>query len=212
MLAPTKGDVWVTNAFGIQMKYCSMAWDMHDFRWTMEENIANYDHIKNIVSKEEIEARAKRRAKRFQEIAVWSNETKTPVMSVAAYDWMPYSQAFPLQAVIKWGGTDYFTSTIAYMLAYAVMNGYKFIDLYGCNAEHAEEWAYQRDCLTGWIMYAKAKGKKVTVNGTKLRPLRARDGILYGYGTPQAEVPGSWYTQQMRAGGKEYTVTMFREE
>lgn len=213
MLAPRKGEVWVTNAHGKILPHCTMAWDMHDFGWTLDENFHNYDHLDHLYTDEERMERAVNRKKRFETIAEWSNDVGMPVMSVKAYDWIPASRAYPLEAVKGWSKVNYFTSTIAYMLAYAIMTGYKYIDIFGCDVEHAAEWAYQRDCITGWIMFGKARGKIITVNGSENRPLRAVDGIYYGYGTEQEEPEGQWYTQKIQTlDGELHDAHIFREK
>lgn len=188
-LAPKKGEVWVTNDLGIYI-YSTMIWDIHDFNWTVEENLENYIHWKNVEPEEKTRARVKYRQKRWELIKRHCNETDKPLMSTTKYDDVPSSRVFPLQDVAKRLGSYFFTSTMAYMLAYAIYVNYKYIDMYGCNVETGTEWAYQRDCISYWIGYARGKGIKVTISGTALRPLRIHHRIdrkLYSYDFSQPE-------------------------
>jgi hypothetical protein len=187
-LAPrrkTKGvEVWATNNAGMQ-QYCDMVFDMHNFDWTEEENLANYSHLIGIIPQEEIEKRAAQRFKAFKVMRNWMRENDKAIMSVKKYTDLNKSYVYPLEAIIKKFDCDLFTSVVPYMIAYAIFKKFKKIDLYGINCASNEEWRDQRDAVTGWLMFAKGKGIKVTVNGGAKRPLRAHDHKLYGYDIPQ---------------------------
>ena len=75
----------------------------------------------------------------------------------------------------------YFTSTIAYMVAYAVYKEATEIEMYGCPLLAKEEYNEQRPCIEFWIGYAMGKGIKVTVHKpTNILTAKPHMG-LYGY-------------------------------
>lgn len=83
--------------------------------------------------------------------------------------------------------TDYFTNSIAMMIAYAVYSKATQIDLYGCVLWGGSEYAYQKPNVEYWIGYARGKGIQVNLFGnTNL--LKTEDGNVYGYNTKQANI------------------------
>lgn len=181
--APTPGiEVWGTNNVALQQP-CDMIFDMHDLGWTWEENYENYSHLD--LTEEERVDRTNLRQRGFENLKKFAIETGTPIMSVRKYAGVP-GYAYPLQQIIKKFDCDMFSSVTPYMIALAIYKGARQIDLYGINCAHGEEWAYQREAVSGWLMFAKGKGIKVTVNGGKNRPLRLMNPTtLYGYGIEQ---------------------------
>ena len=54
---------------------------------------------------------------------------------------------------------EYLTSTIAYMVALAVMSGYKRIELFGVHmASNEEEYSMQRSCVETWLAFGWGRG------------------------------------------------------
>lgn len=70
--------------------------------------------------------------------------------------------AYPLDEVVSATG-DYFESTISYMLALAIYEGYKDIGIYGVSMNAGEEYAHQRPNLEYLIGLARGKGISVTI-------------------------------------------------
>lgn len=69
----------------------------------------------------------------------------------------PYPQAEKLVGL-------YLTSSPAYMMAMAILEGFEHIALFGCDmAVDDHEYFYQRPCLEGWIGYAKGLGIEVFI-------------------------------------------------
>ena len=58
---------------------------------------------------------------------------------------------------------DYFTSTIAFMLALAIHEGFGTIDLYGIDLTVGEEYDYQKPCAEFWIGLAMGRGIQVGI-------------------------------------------------
>ncbi len=69
---------------------------------------------------------------------------------------------FPYEALIRTHG-NYFTSTIAWLIALAIHEEVDEIGLWGVDLMLAEEYHHQRPCSEFYLGYAKAKGIKVTV-------------------------------------------------
>jgi hypothetical protein len=191
-IAPTKGEVWCMNDLGT-MRYCSILWDMHDFEWTDEEAWAQLKELhKESLPDEEILDRMEKRKDRFLRIAEFCNRSGLPVMSVRKYDGsgrtglnVPSSIGFPLEKVIKAVGTDFMNCSMAFAFAYAIMEGYTHVDLFGINVETGTEWVYQRDCVSYWIGRMEGMGMQVTINGSQWRPKVILDLKVYGFNIPQ---------------------------
>jgi hypothetical protein len=200
-LAPKPGegaDVWGTNNVCITQPV-DMAFDMHNFNWTLEEHIENYSHLAHMMSEDEIYERAKYREFSMARTLRYVKEHGITLMSQQQYEGFEKnkSMSYPLKKIIEAFDSDLFPSVVPYMIAYAIYMNYTYIDLYGVNCVHGEEWAYQRGAIEGWLMYAKAKKIIVTVNGLEDRPLRLFDGKLYGYGIPQS-TKGDLYRETLK--------------
>jgi hypothetical protein len=68
---------------------------------------------------------------------------------------------FPLNDAVELAGGGYFTSTVAYMLVYAIMQGFNRIRLYGFelwSGSDANEYLYQKNCFDFWIAFAIGRG------------------------------------------------------
>jgi hypothetical protein len=71
----------------------------------------------------------------------------------------------PIDALIKRFGLDYFTSTVAMELAYALsLEDVEEIGLWGIDLIHGTEWGDQRPCAEYWIGRAVERGIKVTTH------------------------------------------------
>lgn len=86
-----------------------------------------------------------------------------PVYMIDRRPDLPSSVRYPIEAAIQLGGRDYFTSTIAYMVALAVMEGFEEISLYGINLAIGDEYFYQKACAEWWIGFAEGRGISVYV-------------------------------------------------
>lgn len=72
-------------------------------------------------------------------------QTDVTVYMQDKYEDVPMSERYPLEdALALTPGFSYFTSSVAYALALAILNGYKRIELYGVEMETGTEYAHQR--------------------------------------------------------------------
>lgn len=83
---------------------------------------------------------------------------------------------YPLDKVVEKFGSRYFTSSIAYMLALAIMKKPKEINLWGIDMEAGTEYVHQRPCVLYWIGQAEARGITVTTSSNLANPT-----FMYGY-------------------------------
>lgn len=94
-------------------------------------------------------------------------------------------KSYPIEEIINFFKTDYFSNTVDYALALAIYKGFTEIGLYGINMLRGSEYAYQKAGIEFWVGQAMGRGVKVT-NYSKISTiLKTRDGLLYGYGTKQ---------------------------
>jgi hypothetical protein len=91
---------------------------------------------------------------------------------------VPNSVRFPKDALVKEFGIEYFTSTIAEMLALAIYEGFTRINLYGIDLIVGEEYTHQKPCAEFWLGIAHAKNIIVTIPETSAL-LTSR--FSYGY-------------------------------
>jgi hypothetical protein len=85
-----------------------------------------------------------------------------PIYTTRPESWLPNSQVYPLDEVIEktLGGIDYFQSSIAYMFALAIHQGYREITVAGVDLVSAD-YKSQR-CNLEW-MVGLAQGRGVDV-------------------------------------------------
>lgn len=113
------------------------------------------------------------------------NKLGCPFIAPFVYAEIPKSEAFPIHEVVKGFGIPYFSNTIAYMIAYALLKGAEEIDIFGVNQAGAHEYLEEKGSVEYWIGVAVGRGAKVTINGkdSGLLKYKGRYGNsqLYGY-------------------------------
>lgn len=71
---------------------------------------------------------------------------------------------YPYEAVIELYGHLYLTSSPAYMVAYAILEGATEIGLYGVDLSVSDhEYFWQRPCMEAWVGFAKGRGINVFI-------------------------------------------------
>lgn len=113
------------------------------------------------------------------------NGMRIPLIGPYKYEEIPLSQAFPIEACVKEFGMPYFSNTIGYMIAYALLQKVEEIDIYGVNQASSTEYFYEKAGVEYWLGIAIGRGVKVTINGSRsellTNKMRFGGGILYGY-------------------------------
>lgn len=127
----------------------------------------------------------------------WLEQTHPfPVLMLDQAPEFPSVQAFPIEDVVRKLGRDYFTSSVAYALAYALaQDDVAEIGLWGIDLVHSTEYADQRPCAEYWIGRAEAAGIKVTVHESSAL-LKSRGRYGYENANPlERELRGYCHTQ-----------------
>ena len=115
------------------------------------------------------------RISRWFEIHKWDMaETKTqhiqvlsqlsiPIYMQEQHPEIPTSVKYPLETLIEHFGRRFFNSTIDYMIALAIYEGYKDISIYGVHMSYMEEYGEQRPSCLYWLGVAEGKGIKIHI-------------------------------------------------
>lgn len=117
----------------------------------------------------------------------WIKVHPGPIVTSRVHPGYPGLVEFPLEDVINSLGHDYFNSTAAYAVGYAIHLGVKRISLFGLdytypNAHDAEKG---RACVEFWLGVARSRGIQLTIAKTSslMDALHSRQERLYGYDT-----------------------------
>lgn len=89
----------------------------------------------------------------------WLRNFDGPVYMQSAHADIPNSVAYPYQPVIDLVG-PYLTSTVAYMIALAILEGFEQIQLYGIDMEY-EEYAGQKAGCEYLLGFARGRGIEI---------------------------------------------------
>lgn len=117
----------------------------------------------------------------------WLKHHPGPIVTSRAHPDYPGLVEFPLEAVLNDLGHDYFNSTAAYAIAFAIHIGVEKISVFGMdftypNAHDAEKG---RACVEFWLGVATARGIKISLpkTTTLMDAMHTRAARLYGYDT-----------------------------
>jgi hypothetical protein len=158
--APEEGDLWGIADLVIR-RPITMMWEMHH----LDE--ARMTHVS---------------------AAKYASAMGIPVMTLKAYDWLPTAIEYPIDEVKAEFLTpyttqdDYFASTAAYMIAYALYQGYEVLNLYGvCLARFFYESHKTRPGVEFWLGLAIGRGVKINICSPYSEVMTTWDGRMYGY-------------------------------
>jgi hypothetical protein len=107
----------------------------------------------------------------------WMKSFPGPIYVAHRIPGIPNTVAFPREECAKLGH-DYFTSSIAFMIALAIRDGFKVIELYGVDLVVGEEYSHQKPCAEFWMGLAAGRG--ITV-GTHQNSALLKQSFCYGY-------------------------------
>ncbi len=111
----------------------------------------------------------------------WLSEQKFPVY-LQDEPWhqkyFPHALGFPAREMLKKFGRHWFTSSFAWMMAFAIHLGYKEIGLFGVDMASKDEYIQQRQGFYHWLEKAQGLGIKVVI--PRESDLAQPPG-LYGY-------------------------------
>lgn len=99
----------------------------------------------------------------------WMIQQTKPIYIARPTQWVPSGTIFPREEIEAKYGKEFLTSTIAWMFAKAIEDGYKEIGLYGIEMASNEEYFYQRAGVKFFQYIAeKYHGIKVTIPSISL--------------------------------------------
>ncbi|MGE5404617.1 MAG: hypothetical protein ACM3PP_06725 [Candidatus Saccharibacteria bacterium] len=86
-----------------------------------------------------------------------------PVYMQERFEDIPASVKYPLEEIIAHFNRQYFKSTLDYMLALALYEGFEEIHIYGVDMAAGSEYSHQKPSLEYWIGRAEGMGVKVVL-------------------------------------------------
>lgn len=160
-------ETWAINALG-DVLACDLVFHMDDVRI------------------QEIRAAAKPESN-IAAMVQWLKTSPIPVVTSRGHEDYPALVEFPLEDVLNHLGHDYFNSTAAYAIAFAIHIGVESISLFGMdftypNVHDAEKG---RACVEFWLGQAHARGIKINLPATTtlMDSCYPKESRLYGYDT-----------------------------
>ena len=163
---PPRTEIWTVN---------------NAFKCFTQEELAKFTRWFQIHPKEEWE---KNNAKELDDYRAFLNGLSIPVYMDAVHPEYPQSVRYPLEELIEDLGYDYFTSSIAYLIALAIFERFEELHIFGVEMVYGTEYVHERPCVEFWLGVAHARGINInTPEGSTL--LR---GPLYGR---QVSIPSS---------------------
>jgi hypothetical protein len=120
----------------------------------------------------------------------WAIEHQPRVMMQRPHRELENSEAYPLAEVEKYFGHRYFTSSVAYMLALAIMQEPESIGIYGIDMAEGTEYQHQRPCCEYFVGWARGAGIQVKIPKNSAL---VKAEWPYGY---DRRAPGTYREQQ----------------
>jgi len=181
------------------------SWDI----WTFgraKQKLARFDRWFEMHSIPQLRAlRGDRRTKmRYPEYWRFLGKLRCPVYMQKRHSDIPASVPYPLERAIKEFGRC-FTSTVSYMIALAIMEGYSHIGLWGIDLTDRAEYLYERAAVEYLLGVAAARGIVVVLPASctltvPLHPKPVYTQVLYGY---DWDHPEAWWNQREAKQSKE---------
>ena len=158
-------EVWAINALGNVID-CDLVFHMDDVR--VQEVRAKAAPASNIAA-----------------MVKWMKTSRAPIMTSRKHPDYPALVEFPLEDVLNHLGHDYFNSTAAYAVAFAIHVGAKKISLFGMDFAYAKSHDAEkgRGCVEYWLGQAQARGIEIGLptSTTLMDACASRAERLYGY-------------------------------
>ena len=115
----------------------------------------------------------------------WLKKAKGfPIYMQEVYDDIPESTPFPIDDILAMvkashgqNPAKYLTSTMALMIAHAILEERPWIEIYGVEAGSSTEYDYQKGSIERWIGFAEGRGIPVILPDN----CGLMSGLLYGY-------------------------------
>lgn len=116
----------------------------------------------------------------------WYTHQSKPIYLQSQQPDIPSSIEFPRTAIQEYfEGTKFFTCSVAWQLAFAIMEGFTHIELWGFQLRREHQYDWERPCFFYWIEQARNRGIEVLippeVEITEPGDPTTYNGPLYGY-------------------------------
>ena len=173
----------ITKRLGGRSKFCDETWSINALGDVFAcDLIFHMDDVRI----QEIRAKAKPESN-IAAMLNWLKTSRVPVVTSRKHPDYPALVEFPLEDVLNNFGHEYFNSTAAYAIAFAIHIGAKVISVFGMdftypNTHDAEKG---RACVEYWLGQAHARGIKINMPKTTslMDACYERPSRLYGYDT-----------------------------
>jgi len=112
------------------------------------------------------------------------NSLGIPIYTLGKYHELKNNIRYPMQAVIKEFKIAYFLNTASYMIALAIMQRPKQIELYGIDMSFGSVTEYMRNekaCIEFWLGVAKGRGIKHLITKGSTLFVRKNRSNFYGF-------------------------------
>jgi hypothetical protein len=166
---PATVEIWTVNfAWRYGIERISRLFEMHRVEKLEEDALLSQKRHDELGGQEPFEA---------QHWAWLQGVRDFPVVMLAEDERIPRSEAYPLGEVELCFGREAFSSSMDYLLALAIYEGYERIYVLGVEMGSETEYAYQRPNFLYWLGQAEGRGVEVVLpEGCGLLPRRR-----YGY-------------------------------
>lgn len=173
----------ITKRLGGRSKFCDETWAINALGDVFAcELIFHMDDIRI----QEIRAAAAP-ASNIAAMVNWIKTSRVPVVTSRNHPDYPALVDFPLEDVLNNLGHDYFNSTAAYAIAFAIHTGVAKISLFGMDFSYPNQHDAEkgRACVEYWLGQAQARGILITLpkTTTLMDACYPKTARLYGYDT-----------------------------
>lgn len=173
----------ITKRLGGRSKFCDETWAINALGDVFAcELVFHMDDIRI----QEIRAAAAP-ASNIAAMVNWIKTSPVPVVTSRSHPDYPALVDFPLEDVLNNLGHDYFNSTAAYAIAFAIHTGVAKISLFGMDFSYPNQHDAEkgRACVEYWLGQAQARGILITLpkTTTLMDACYPKTARLYGYDT-----------------------------
>lgn len=173
----------ITKRLGGRSRFCDEVWTINMLGDVFASDLVFHMDDVRI---QEIRAAAAPQSN-IAAMLAWIRTHRGPIMTSRAHPDYPGLVEFPLEAVLNDLGHDYFNSTAAYAIAFAIHIGVEKISVFGMDFTYpdAHDAEKGRACVEFWLGTAAARGIKISLpkTTTLMDAMGTRASRLYGYDT-----------------------------
>ena len=160
---------------GFAPSYSDAPWgrsDEYEY-WTLNEFYRCMPNIKNCSIDRWFEIHDRdSESKVNPEYQAFLKSCPVPLYMWRHFDDLPNSLPFPKDEIMNWLedkgflGSGYFTNSISWMLAFAMMEGFKHVELWGIDMSNLEEYGWQKPSVEYFVGLAEGMGIKIHIPST----------------------------------------------